>query len=83
MVNGMESWRDKSDHAIWYSEKLKDWNIGIQSAIGTTFCLIHTKSNSKSIEDKKNEWKYWNGGNWITANGDDIRVHAIKDQGSI
>ena len=76
LVNGKQSWTSNS-HAIWYSLDY-GWLIGNLDSIGENICSIYANDDYGGLDDTNNQWKYWDGSNWILASANDIFINCTS-----
>ena len=76
LVNGKQSWISNS-HAIWYSLEY-GWLIGDLDTIGENVCSIYANDDYGGLDDTNNQWKYWDGSNWILASANDIFINCTS-----
>ena len=75
-INGKPSWTSNS-RAIWYLFN-GYWFIGDLENIGENYASIYTNDNDGGLDDTNNQWKYWDGSNWIPASTNDIFINCTS-----
>ena len=68
LSSGMPYWTSSDGtYALWFTKG--QWRIGKESYLGTTTQSLHSTNSSPCPEFVGMDWNYWNGEEWLDAQG--------------
>ena len=77
LIDGKPSWTSVSN-AIWYILEYDAWSIATLDYIGDSAAYMFAFDIYGGLDDTNNQWKYWDGSNWILASANDIFINCTS-----